>query len=243
MQRSALSVVLLLTAFAGCVDGASTPTALAPDAPLFARPASNSDTDPRAVWEYHDTFVDASSQSQASMIRGDGRAVDGTGGTLDPSVYQGDQCGVDAKIFAGGSGDAVLDPDKNYKVGRCSGGRRYLRFDLGGGDVVTAGAFTNAFGVSKYSQGEARDTVMHYRYNNIPNCEILRFSNETMDSGVQLSPVRITRLPDTSTGAQQWNVESLPPHTAGCANWSKGAYRLNGSTYTMPFRAVVTEIR
>jgi hypothetical protein len=246
MKRYTLPTALLLaTALAVGCEEANAPTALAPDAPHLGKTSSGStDTDPRARWDFYSTLSDGT----PAKLTGDGRSVLGASGA-DPSVYQGDVCGVHAKIFVGnGGGDAVIDPDKNYSSGSCTGGARYLQFDLGDGkDPVKAGAFTNARGVWKYLEGETRDTIMQYWYNNIPNCEILRFSNEKTPNGTQLSPVRTTRLAkDPITGAGRWTVESLAKngeHRAGCVNWIKGAYRLTDQTYNLPFRATITEVK
>jgi hypothetical protein len=245
MKRYTLPTALLLvTALAvGCTE--QVPTSLAPDAPQLGKTSSGStDTDPRAKWDFHSTLADGT----PAKLTGDGRSDVGVSGA-DPSVYQGDVCGVSAKIFVGnGGGDAVIDPDKNYSKGSCDGGARYLRFDLSDGNSpVKAGAFTNARGVWKYREGETRDTIMQYWYNNIPNCEILRFSNEKTPDGTQLSPVRTTRLAnDPITGAGRWTVESVAntkgEHRAGCVNWIKGAYRLTDQTYNLPFRATITEV-
>lgn len=239
MNRAVILLPLLALA---CAESAPSP--FSPSTAELAKGTSTTDTDPRAVWEFFGTYLDEAGLAQSTRIRGDGRDAGGAG-PVDPSQYRGDVCGVHAKIFVGnGGGDAVIDPDKQYKPGSCPGGKRLLTFDLGSGsDPIHAGAFTNARGVWHLAEGESVERTMQFQYSTIPNCELLRFSGETTDSGVALSKVLVTRLPNAVDGARQWSVESISPHTAGCANWSKGAYRLNGPSYTMPFRAVVTEVR
>lgn len=146
-----------------------------------------------------------------------------------------------ATIFVeNGGGDAVLDPDKNYKRGKCSGGARYLVFELGE-STVQAGAFTNALAVWDLAPGESRTQKMQFRYNNIPGCELLVF-----ESANGSSETKVTRT-DSGTGAKTWRVESVPnaegQHRAGCHNWSGGAYVYTGPSYSMAFQAQITEVR
>ncbi|MDP9348929.1 MAG: hypothetical protein M3P24_07300, partial [Gemmatimonadota bacterium] len=236
MTRSALSSVLLMAALAaGCAENPTTAEITAPEEAQFGK--TSTDTDPRAIWEYFPSFTDANGP-QTSRLTGDGRDSLGAATADGSSIFRGDKCGVHAKIFVGnGGGDGVLDPDMNYDRNTvCEGGKRYLQFNLGTSGTVKAGAFTNAFGIWWFDPGESRVQKMNYRYNNISNCEILRFEDAN-----GLSAVRVTRV-DDGTGAKQWTVESLPnnkdgKHLAGCYVYSKGSYVFNGKTYDMPFRA------
>lgn len=241
MTRSALSSVLLMAALAaGCAENPTTAEVVSPEEAQFGK--TSTDTDPRAIWEYFPSFADANGSVQTSRLTGDGRDALGAATGNGTSIFQGDKCGVHAKIFVGnGGGDGVLDPDGNYDRGTvCEGGKRYVQFNLGS-STVKAGAFTNAFGIWWFNLGESRVQKMNYRYNNISDCEILRFEDAN-----GLSAVRVTRV-DDDTGAKQWTVESLPNadgnHVAGCYVWSKGSYVFNGKKYEMPFSARITEVK
>lgn len=240
MKRFALPTAFLLaTALAvGCEDSRM-PTAVHSEGATFGKTSSGStDTDPRARWEFYSTLTDV--DATQSRLYGDGRDVNG-GTTTGASVYQGDMCGVHAKIFVGnGGGDGVIDPDKNYKTGACTGGARYLNYNLGNGTVIQAGSFTNARGVYHLStKGAFNEQDMWHSYTNIPNCESLRFE-KALGSGV-----RATRLSE-NTAAGQWRVETIGDHIGRCYNYVKGKYVHRDGVdpqFTMPYHAVVTEVK
>ncbi len=241
MTRSALSSVLLMAALAaGCAENPTTAEITAPEEAQFGK--TSTDTDPRAIWEYFPSFTDANGP-QTSRLTGDGRDSLGAATADGSSIFRGDKCGVHAKIFVGnGGGDAVLDPDMNYKEGSCSGGARYVQFNLGS-SVVKAGAFTNAFKVWHFTPGQSQVQMMRYSFNNIPDCERLTF-----EAANDLSPVRVTRVDDGTDGKpKQWTVESVPAadgkHWAGCYVFRGGKYVYNNTKYEMPFSARITEVK
>lgn len=96
--RTATLVALTLVA---CSERSNSPVA----GPSFARPGAE---DPRATFEY-------STADAAFKIRSDHRALSFD---ASASIYDDGACGVNAKIFASGSGDAVMDPDEDYVAGR-----------------------------------------------------------------------------------------------------------------------------
>ena len=104
MASRELTVALAVLALAACNERSPAPLA----GPRFARPGAQ---DPRATFEYSTTDA-------AFKIRSDHRALSFDGSA---SIYDDGVCGVNAKIFATGSGDAVMDPDEGYVAGRDQG--------------------------------------------------------------------------------------------------------------------------
>lgn len=104
MRSQVAMAGLAALVLAACGERSPAPVA----GPSFARPGAS---DPRAIFEY--PTVDG-----AFKIQSDHRALSPDG---DASIYDDGACGVYAKIFAGGSGDAVMDPDADYVAGRDQG--------------------------------------------------------------------------------------------------------------------------
>lgn len=243
MIRSALRSSLLFATIlaAGCDPNADAP--LDPAAEPQLAKSSNVDTDSRAVWEIQDwltiTAPDGSVSQIATRIRGDGRAADGSTSTTESSIYQGDRCGVHAKIFwkdpdYSQSGDAVFDPDMNYSTRNGCGAARAVMLHLENGTVVQSGPFTNARQVMQLAAGESRLQTMQWSSHGLSNCERLIFS--TADGN---DAVRVTRTAD-SPGV--WTVESTGSHRAGCYKHSRGSYVYTGTSYTLPFSLKITEV-
>jgi len=104
MRSHVLTAALAALALASCSEAPRAPVA----GPSFARPGAS---DPRATFEYP-------TDDAGFKIRSDHRALSSDGSA---SIYDDGACGVYAKIFASGSGDAVMDPDANYVAGRDQG--------------------------------------------------------------------------------------------------------------------------
>ena len=200
MRLSFVHLVVAATLVTACSDATRVPVA----GPSFARPGAG---DPRAVFEYP-------TDDGALKIRSDHRALslDGT-----VSIYDDGACGVDAKIFAGGSGDAVMDPDANYVAGRdqgrCGPGRSItVIFDQPadgnpppGNAIVTGGYFHNInelwqmpIGVEIEGQGGL----------NISRCNVLRFKPDPGHNGIAYpgSDKLLVLRQDAST----WRVRTKP---------------------------------
>jgi len=232
LRRSA-SISLLVAGAAACSRELPTSqqTEVSPD---IAMARTVTDTDSRLRVEYFSLMSDGS----AAGITGDGRLADGA---VDPSgtvsSYQGDLCGVRAKIFwyntsGSQSGDATLDPDADRAT---CGAVRYLNFRFQSTPVPVS-AFANVRQVMQLAVGESRLQRMGYELGNVANCNRIVFDGATQ--------ILVTRT-DTNIdplAARTWKAESQAPHQGFCEVFSKGAYRPNGVVYTLPFRMTLTEI-
>lgn len=241
-----IATLILLSA---CTGDNSTPTEPAIDQ-LVPRAAGNVDTDPRALFQWDDQVNVAADTLPEQMapagITGDGR--DKYGASATASEYQGNFCGVNGKIFwndasASGTGDLVLDPDKDYNTRMKScGGKRTLTFRLnyqaGGapGAATSIGAFTNANDVIHLAVGQSRSQRLRYWYIGVRDCDRLDFDA----SFANTSNVRVTRLTDVA-GARQWRVESEYPHMAMCTVSSGNQTVAKGTRY-LPFGYTATEV-
>jgi len=225
------------------------------------KPRGNTDTDSRATFAFFATAADGS----AANLRGDGRDADGMGTGLDPSTYQGDRCGVHAKIFAvnpegSASGDAVVQPAGDAQHGTC-GAARELSAHLGGGVVEPVRSLNikcvmqlvpgSAVGACPYPDmhiDPLDPTVGYYPLGaDATGCARLRWNPEVLGGAAGTGPfpgnVRVTYLGTTGPGgARQWRAETLPPHAAGCYVWKKGTYTWDRRTRIVPFRVVITEV-
>ena len=223
MRSHVMTAALAALALAACSERSPAPVA----GPSFARPGAS---DPRATFEYP-------TDDAALKIRSDHRALS-PGGSA--SIYDDGACGVYAKIFASGSGDAVMDPDENYVAGRDQGRCGPARsitvvFDqpADGGPpptnaVVTGGYFHNMnelwqmpIGVEVEGQGGF----------NVGRCNVLRFKPEPGRNGIAYpgsDKLLVLRL-DAST----WQVRTKPfPDNKA---WCDSDQRL----YHLPFQLTV----
>ena len=243
----ALAVLLA----AGCAEQPTQPHDLAP-----SLGKGGVDTDSRARWAWAD-MVTIDGLAVPAGIRGDGRLANGTPTATDSSVYQGDVCGVHAKIFfanasLSGSGDAIFAPDMNYSAKTsCGGIRRVLRFQLAeGGPHTELETFNNAMKIM-FVPAEGGTIRMNFGLG-VSGCEGARF-HDFYDAGGGLATyepnaggpiaraVRVTRL-DGGTGARKWRIESQAPHTAVCAVTVKSGMVNTNRTIELPFSVEVTEI-
>ena len=238
----ALAATLILSAIAaGCADA---PTQLAdPEAPSFGK--GNVDTDARAILAWADA-MDAGPPGSPDIvptrIRGDGRIENGTPSAGTPSRYQGEFCGVRAKIFDGGSGDLVFSPAFVKETMECAGVVRTLGFDLGGGTLIQVNTFTNARNLRDLAVGAERIQNMPFDAINRSGCESLRFRADSV-SGVEISSQTIARrLPDLTGGVRQWRVESHRTHSARCMISVRGRLEPAGAPVYLPFSVTVTEV-
>lgn len=243
-----LGAIVLLLALVGCGD--AVPRVVGPaSSPSFGKGGSV-DTDSRArlVWAdqvlVNGVLVDAG-------IAGDDRdrngAMDGT-----PDEYQGQLCGVHAKIFntayASNSGDLVFDPNFDYP-GRSCGAERLLRVHLsytaGGarGEATVLGPFTNVRNLWSIGPGAVSPPqAMRFNYVNQPGCETLVFNSGLYQAS---SDVRATGLDngvdESGRSVRRWLVESMEPHLAVCTVTKKGQAVANGTRF-LPFSVTVTEV-
>jgi len=250
--RVAAPALLALSALlaAGCADQPTQSHALAP-----SLGKGGPDTDSRARWAWAD-MVTIDGVAEPAGIRGDGRVANGTPTATDSSVYQGDVCGVHAKIFfantsLSGSGDAVFDPDMNYSAKACGGMRRLLRFQLAaGGPYTELSTFSNAMKIM-FVPTEGGTVRMNVGLG-VSGCEGARFHDfydagdglatyEPNEGGPIARQVRVTRL-DDGTGPRKWRIESQAPHTAVCAVTVKSRMVNTNRTIRLPFSVEVTEI-
>lgn len=229
-RPAALSLLALVLACSS--DRQTGPSAIATNVHGFAaaKAAASIDTDSRARFTVYATMSDGTTRAG---ILGDGRLSDGSPAALGaPSEYQGNQCGVTAKIFwyntkLSHSGDATFDPDASSAT---CGAPRKLGFMIGG-TAQMIGPFTNVNQVMQLTTvGQSRTQAMTFDATGLANCGRIIFSQ-----------VNVTRLSgNTSGGKGTWTVESTS--AGGCYRFSKGAYRYTGTSYTLPFHFLITEI-
>jgi hypothetical protein len=217
----------------------------------------NTDTDSRAIFAFYGTTAYG-----AASLLGDGRDANGAGSGLDPSTYQGNRCGVHAKIFAANetasqSGDAVIQPSGDYNKVQC-GAARTLTANLGNGSALSVASMNvkcvmqlvPESGVGPCWDPEAQidptDPTIGYYTMGVTTetraCERLLWNPEVA-GGSPDGYVKVTYLGTTQPGgARQWSAETQPPHAAGCHTWKRGKYTWDGTTRTVPFRIVITEV-
>lgn len=227
-RPAALSLLALVLACSS--DRQTGPSAIVTNVHGFAaaKAAASIDTDSRARFTVYATMSDGTTPTG---IVGDGRLSDGSPALGAASEYQGDLCGVAAKIFwyntkLSRSGDATLDPDANSPT---CGTARKLGFMINGTKQMI-GPFTNVNQVMQLTAGQFRLQAMTFDATGLANCDRIIFSQ-----------VNVTRLSgNTSGGKGTWTVESTS--TGGCYQYSKGAYRYTGTSYPLPFHFLITEI-
>jgi hypothetical protein len=260
MRRYVHSCALALVAViaAGCSEREAAP--LAPDDPVYGNAKGGpkaEETDPLAIWEWfaiHPEGSEDGSEAAFSLVRGDGKATDGKTalGSDSPltGAYEGEVCGVHAKIFWSGSnygGDAVFDADFNRDS---SCGPRYLEIDLPGGTVQDA-PFINVREIMYVGEQEIQQQLLRLgNLRNIPECEYMQFGVRTEDPDdepwrVQSGGVYVTGLegtgPEATRGGGHWEVKTVPPHTGTCYYTARGK-TVEGQSYTVPFHFEVTEL-
>jgi hypothetical protein len=226
---------LIVATLTACTRELPTAGQAQTDRPI-AMARGNVDTDSRLRVEYFDMMSDGVTNAG---ITGDNRLADGSSSNAGYSSYQGDLCGVRAKIWwyntsASQSGDATLDPDADRAT---CGAVRYLTFKFGSAPVKVS-AFANVRQVMQLTLDQpTRLQRMGYELSNVSNCDRIVFDGA--------SQILVTRT-DTNadpTAPRTWTAESQAPHQGYCEVYSKGAYRQNGVTYILPFRMALTEIR
>jgi hypothetical protein len=224
----------------GALGCAESPTQVAdPEHPSFGK--GNVDTDPRAILEWAEWVYAGTDSAVATRIRGDGRLENGTSAAGATSRYQGEFCGVHAKIFQGGSGDLVFSPAFNKETMECAGVVRTLGFD-GGSGVIQVNTFTNARNLRDLAVGAQRVQNMPFDYVNSSGCESFRFRADSVN-GLEISSQTVaTRLPDVAPGVRQWRVESRSTHSARCMVSLKGRLEPTGAAVYLPFSVTVTEV-
>jgi hypothetical protein len=212
------------------------------EAPSFGK--GNVDTDPRALVEWAneiDIGTPGFPNIVPTRIRGDGRVENGTSSGGGASRYQGEFCGVHAKLFQGGSGDLVFSPAFNKEAGECSGIVRTLGFDFGSG-LIQVNTFTNALNLRDLAVGAQRVQNMPFDYINSSGCESFRFRADSVN-GVEVSSQTVaTRLPDVAPGVRQWRVESRSTHSARCMVSVRNRLEPTGAPVYLPFSVIVTEV-
>jgi hypothetical protein len=210
--------------------------------PSFGK--GNVDTDPRAVVEWAnamDIGTPGFPNIVPTRIRGDGRLENGTSAAGAASRYQGEFCGVHAKIFQGGSGDLVFSPASNKETMECGGVVRTLGFDFGSGPIQV-NTSTNARNLRGLAVGVQRVQNMPFGYITSSGCESFRFRADSIN-GVEISSQTVaTRLPDLAPGVRQWRVESRSTHSARCMVSIKGRLEPTGAPVYLPFSVIVTEV-
>jgi hypothetical protein len=210
------------------------------------------DTDARAIWSFYPTAADGST----SGMTGDGRDAQGQAVAAGaPSVYEGNVCGVHAKIFwdntgASQSGDAILQPDKFWsslgKAGKaaCGGTPRAVRAALGPDRGTVTGWFLNTRQIMQLVAGGA-GTVGYRNFQistTLAACEYLRYNNEVagVDPAGTAGQIKIT-YQGVVDGRRTWLAESQGAHKAGCYADVNGAYAWDGVSRAIPFRIRVVE--
>lgn len=242
LYPTSLALAALL---AGCAQDARTP--VSPSDAGLSSAKGNTDTYPRAHLVWADQVM-VNGEWVPAGIQGDDRDKKGQpNGVTDE--YQGQFCGVGAKIWSGtrDSGDLVFDSDATYTSdmdASCGGGRRYLKVDLRGlpnaeAGIYHAGSKTVMREVWKLSVDQFHERFMGFGHDMPSTCVKLMF--DAQYTGVR--NVLITRLPDTSSGARQWRVQSQGTHEAACVVSGKaGAWVDTGVRIFAPFSVTATEV-
>ena len=241
----ALGITAIVTITACDSDRAAAPSSDL--APSLAK-GGNIDTDSRAllVWEDSVSIVGSPTKIPAG-IQGDGYDRLSTDTVADADAYQGQVCGVHAKIFntssLSGSGDLVFDPDFDAPGKSCNGVSRKLRFHLSrntaaddAGPPTPMGTFTNVRRIWALKSGHTTQT-MRFIFADASGCEALDF-NPAFGGDT----VRVTSLAPSSDGSANWRVESTGDHRAACMVTSKGKSVANGTKF-LPFAFSVTEVK
>jgi hypothetical protein len=238
--------IAITIAFTACSpDRAVAP--VADVAPSFAK-AGNIDTDSRAILVWDDQVIVNSVAVPAGIEGDDYDRYSTLAGTDDE--YQGQVCGVHAKIFntsaLSGSGDLVFDPDFDAPGKSCNGVSRKLRFHLSydeasgvPGSATLIGTFTNVRLIWEIAAGQSRQQAMRFIFVNQAGCEALEF-NSAIGGGA--NDVQVTGLADGPNG-RRWRVESTGTHRAMCMVSSKGKSVASGTTKYLPFAFTVTEVK
>ena len=239
-----LTVAVILT---GCeAERAAAP--LATTAPLLAK-GGNVDTDSRAIVVWEDYVTVSEGVTVPAGIHGDDYDILSTLNGAD--AYQGQVCGVHAKIFntsaLSGSGDLVFDPDFDAPGKSCNGVSRKLLFHFShdtttAGPATAIGTFTNVRRIwFDPVLGVPRLQAMRFIFVNQSGCETLEFN-----SAVGGDDIMVTQLPDTPDAllepVRNWRVESAGRHRAMCMVTSKGKSVQNGTKF-LPFAFTVTEVK
>jgi hypothetical protein len=210
--------------------------------PSFGK--GNVDTDPRALVEWAnamDIGTPGFPNIVPTRIRGDGRLENGTSAAGAASRYQGEFCGVHAKIFQSGSGDLVFSPASTKETMECGGVVRTLGFDFGSG-LIQVNTSTNARNLRDLAVGAHRVQNMPFGYITSSGCDSFRFRADSVN-GVEISSQTVaTRLPDMAPGVRQWRVESRSTHSARCMVSVKGRLEPTGAPVYLPFSVIVTEV-
>jgi hypothetical protein len=217
-------------------------------APSLAK-GGNIDTDSRAllVW---DDIVEVSIDGVPTMIpagiQGDGYDRLSTDTLADADAYQGQVCGVHAKIFntssLSGSGDLVFDPDFDAPGKSCNGVSRKLRFYLNrisntdAGLPTPMGTFLNVRRIWALVSGETIQP-MRLIFAGESGCESFDFNSASGGDNI-----RVTRHADSPDGSANWRVESTGGHLAACMVTYKSKLVANGLKF-LPFAFNVTEVK
>ncbi len=214
---------LSLVTLAGCSDPSPTSPAL-PAIHAAARPPQQ--TALPSTWRIPlDTTV--------LSLRGDGHFSDGTF-----STYTHQACGVNAVIFAGGSGDAVMQtPVAEFKK-KCSVYPRIVALRYPDGLLESGGVFFNLLqleqnGVFTIPVGSSVQRHLNVNPAWTGRCDVLRFTAQTIDGVVAADSVRVTRI-----AANRWLVASQPDTIVGGAvvTRTRANCTTDGQSYDMRVR-------
>jgi hypothetical protein len=234
-------------ALSACAPEPTALTSAPATSPALAK--GQTDTDARAIWSFFPTVADG---TPAGLV-GDGKTAQGPFAGDGPSVYEGNVCGVHAKIFwdnatGAGSGDATLQPDKHWnnlsksQKADCGGSPRVVKAALGADHGTVAAWFMNARQVMQLT-GEP-GTVGYRTFQistTLAACEFLRYNAEVSGVANPNGQIKITYLGDVVDGRRTWIAESQGAHTAGCYAYKNGSYVWDGVRRPIPFRVQIVE--
>lgn len=218
MRSIILFAGLLTLTLSGCSDPASFSPSLDPaieDEISLTKSGGkgNIDTDPRARYTFFDVLDNGTTPTR---IFGDHRDADGNPIAVN-SVYEGGKCGVHGKIFAGGSGDAVLEPaDERSKRHRC-GAARSLAFS-DGSHVVQLGAFMNIGDLYGIREPELPERLA-FETDGTLGCDRIRFMNSERGSNEAVTYVERLNSDGSQLNPREWEVSSVAPHEGTCLVW------------------------
>lgn len=221
MLRPALLSLLVLSS--ACAEMAQGP--LAPSAPAASSARAKASPDPTATFKFPLDHA-------LLALKGDGLYSDGAN-----SVYTNGVCGVTAKVFVGGSGDATMQTNSPRASDRqCRDYPRKMTLAYDDGVSETIAVFMNLHELQSatFSIPVGATAKREFAINptQTTRCDRLTWSSGIQGAAIAADSVLVTRV-DAST----WTVETqpYPNDRAYCTT--------NGQSYHMRLKFTVVSSR
>lgn len=214
MRSSLPSTLVVAFAVLGLAcNGDPVSPAPSPASPSLLRSARAPSSNPRLSVAFDDVFANASIKS------------DGRGGYADAA------CGVFAVINLA-TGDALFDPDRDYKASMGSCGPRTISFSFAGAaGPVNDGSYVTMGGVYSVS-GSAITRLGFMTPRAATGCDYIRFGYDNAAEGVLI----------TRTSSTEWTVETQSGSVPVC--WVSNKNRVTKTPLaSMPLRLTLTQLQ